>query len=57
VERALTAHELVKVRIDDTDRTRRAAAGEEICARTGAALVHRVGKIAILWRPRPRDDQ
>ena len=57
MERALTAHELVKVRIDDNDRERREVAAREICARTGATLVHRVGKIAILWRPRPRDDQ
>ena len=55
VERALTAHELIKVRIDDADRDQRVAAGEAICARTGAAAVHRVGKILILWRPRPQE--
>ena len=57
VERALTAHELIKVRIDDGDRDRRAAAATEICVSTDAALVHRVGKIAILWRPRPVDEE
>ena len=57
VERALTAHELIKVRIDDTDRDQRVAAGEAICERTGAAAVHRVGKILILWRPRPQDGE
>jgi RNA-binding protein YhbY len=31
------------------------AAGDELCARTGAAVVHRVGKILILWRPRPAE--
>jgi RNA-binding protein len=52
VDRALTAHELIKVRIPGEDRAERVALGDEICARAGAALVHRVGKILVLWRPR-----
>ena len=55
VERALTAHELIKVKVGTDDRADRIAIGEEICARTGAAAVHRVGKIIILWRPRPQN--
>ena len=55
VDRALTAHELIKVKIGTDDRANRAALGEEICARTGATAVHRVGKVVILWRPRPAD--
>ena len=55
VDRALTAHELIKVRIGAADRVDRLAIGDEICARTGAAAVHRVGKVLILWRPRPAD--
>jgi RNA-binding protein len=53
VDRALTAHELIKVKIGADDREQRVAIGDEICARTGAAAVHRVGKVLILWRPRP----
>jgi RNA-binding protein len=53
VERALSAHELIKVRIDASDRAQRVSDGDAICARTGASPVHRVGKILILWRPRP----
>ena len=53
VDRALTAHELIKVRIDDTEREQRVATGEAICARTDAVAVYRVGKIVVLWRPRP----
>ena len=52
VDRALTAHELIKVRIAGDDREARVAAGDELCERTGSAAVHRVGKILILWRPR-----
>lgn len=55
VERALTAHELIKVRIGGTDRDERAALGDEVAAATEAVVVHRVGKIVILWRPRPDD--
>ena len=55
VDRALTAHELIKVKIGTDDRADRVAIGDEICARTGATAVHRVGKVIILWRPRPTD--
>ena len=53
VDRALTAHELIKVRIGGTDRDERERLGDELAATTGAAVVHRVGKVLILWRPRP----
>jgi RNA-binding protein len=55
VDRALTAHELLKVKIASDDRADRVAIGDEICARTGATAVHRVGKVLILWRPREDD--
>jgi RNA-binding protein len=55
VDRALTAHELIKVKISVDDRAERVAAGDDLCARTGATAVHRVGKVIILWRPRERD--
>ena len=55
VDRALTAHELIKVKIGTDDRASRVALGDDLCARTGATAVHRVGKIIILWRPRPAD--
>lgn len=53
VDRALTAHELIKVRVSADDRDARKAFGEELAARSSAAVVHRVGKVLILWRPRP----
>ena len=55
LDRALTAHELIKVKVGTDDRANRVAIGEEICARAGATAVHRVGKVIILWRPRPID--
>jgi RNA-binding protein len=56
VDRALTAHELIKVKIAIDDRVTRVALGDEICARTDATAVHRVGKVLILWRPRPQNE-
>jgi RNA-binding protein len=55
IDRALSAHELIKVRIGSDDRDERVTIGEQIRERTGAAAVHRVGKILILWRPRPAE--
>ena len=50
-DRSLTAHELIKVKVGTDDREARVAMGDDIAARTGAAVVHRVGKVVILWRP------
>jgi RNA-binding protein len=55
LERALTAHGLIKVKINDPDRDGRETIADAICARTDAALVHRVGKVVVLWRPNPED--
>ena len=55
VDRALTAHELIKVKVGTDDRAARIAVGDEVCARTAAVPVHRVGKVLILWRPRGND--
>jgi putative YhbY family RNA-binding protein len=56
IDRALAAHELIKVRIDGEDREARVAIGDDICARTDATAVQRVGKILVLWRPRAQED-
>jgi putative YhbY family RNA-binding protein len=55
VERALTAHELIKVKIGDADRNARARLAAAICARTDAARVQQVGKVFVLWRPKPEE--
>jgi len=56
-DRALTAHELIKVKIGAADRGERAAIAEALCARTDATEVQRVGKVAVLWRPRPVEQE
>jgi len=53
VDRALTAHELIKVKILGDDREARETIGNQLCAGTDAAPVQRVGKVLVIWRPRP----
>ena len=57
IDRALNAHELIKVKILDGDREARETMGEDICARTDAAPVQRVGKVLVLWRPKPEEPE
>ncbi|MGA7538723.1 MAG: ribosome assembly RNA-binding protein YhbY [Steroidobacteraceae bacterium] len=52
-ERALTDHELIKIKAPGGDREARDALFAELARRTGSALVHRIGNVAVLYRPRP----
>lgn len=51
VGEALEHHELVKVKIAAGDREARDAMIGELTRRSGAALVQRIGHVAILYRP------
>jgi len=55
IDRALSAHELIKVRAGGDDRDARRTLMDAICARTGAEAVQHVGKVLVLWRPAPED--
>jgi len=55
VDRALTAHELIKVRAPAMDRKEREAAFESLCERTGADAVQSIGKVFVLFRK--KDEQ
>ena len=56
VDRALKAHELVKVKILGDDRHERAEVAAAIASRTDAAIVQSVGKVIVLWRPNPEEE-
>lgn len=56
VDRALTAHGLIKVKLAGADREKRDELTEMLCAETGAAAVQQVGRVLTLWRPRPDDE-
>jgi putative YhbY family RNA-binding protein len=53
IDRALTAHELIKVKVSGPDREAREALCDDIVSRAEAGEVQRVGKVLVLWRPRP----
>lgn len=53
IDRALKAHELIKVRVSGADREAREALLEEICRSTGAQAVQHIGKILVVFREDP----
>jgi RNA-binding protein len=53
IDVALKAHELIKVRVLGDDREQRDALATRICADLECAPVQHLGKVLILWRPRP----
>lgn len=52
IDRALKARELIKVKIL-ADRDARDEIAAALCARTESAIVQQVGKVLVLWRPKP----
>lgn len=53
IDRALTAHGLIKVRAGGSDRDEREAMLTSICDALSCASVHHLGKTLILFRPLP----
>lgn len=52
-DRALTAHELIKVRVLNDDRAERQTHLQALCAHLNAAPVQHIGKLLLLYRPAP----
>lgn len=55
-DRALRAHELIKVRVLGDDRALRQAMSTEICSALGCTAVQSIGKLLVLYRPKPIED-
>lgn len=55
IERALTDHELIKIRLVADDREQRKTMITTLCEQLHAACVQQVGHTAALYRPRPKD--
>ena len=53
IDIALKSHELIKIRVSGDDRERRKRMPGEICAALDASPVQHIGKIFVLFRPRP----
>jgi putative YhbY family RNA-binding protein len=54
VDRALEAHELIKLRVAGDDRDARERLLGEVCEATGAAPVQHIGKILVIYRAEPK---
>ena len=52
-ESTLSHHELIKVRVRVGDRQARDVIIGELCERSGASLVQRIGNMALLYRENP----
>jgi RNA-binding protein len=53
IDKALTDHELVKVKVVADDRAQKQAYMQRICESTDAVLIQAIGHIALLYRPNP----
>lgn len=54
IETALTAHELIKIRVNAADRRERRYLINQISRDTGAELIHRIGHVATFFRKNPQ---
>jgi RNA-binding protein len=50
---ALSAHGLIKVRVLGDDREQREAVYQQLCEELNAAPIQHIGKLLVLWRPKP----
>ncbi len=57
IDRCLTAHELIKVKLMGIEREDRAALLDQICAELKCAPVQHIGNILILWREKPAEEK
>jgi RNA-binding protein len=56
LERALSDHELVKVKLAVGTREARSAVADQICDRLGAELVQRIGNVIVILRRSEKPD-
>jgi putative YhbY family RNA-binding protein len=52
---SLASHELIKVKVFSDDREQREAMLAEICATLDAAPVQHIGKILVVYKPKPEE--
>lgn len=56
LNRALTDHELIKVKLAAGSREARSAMAVQLCEQTGATLVQSIGNVVLLLRPSTNPD-
>jgi RNA-binding protein len=53
INAALNAHGLIKIRVLGDDRTQREEMYQALADELGAAPIQHIGKLLVLWRPKP----
>ena len=53
IDAALNAHGLIKIRVLGDDRAQREAMYQQLADELGAAPIQHIGKLLVLWRPKP----
>jgi putative YhbY family RNA-binding protein len=54
---ALNAHGLIKVRVQGDDREARETVYRQLCDELNAAPIQHIGKLLVLWRPKPHKEK
>lgn len=57
IDRSLSAHELIKVKLHGIERDERAVLLNEICEHLGCAPVQHIGNVLVLWREQPEAEK
>jgi putative YhbY family RNA-binding protein len=57
VDAALNAHGLIKVRVFGDDRLERERIYDTLADDLGAAQIQHIGKLLVLWRPKPKKER
>ena len=57
IETALESHELMKVRFGEADREERRKLASVISESAGAELVQQIGRVAVFFRPRNKQNK
>lgn len=56
VDRALAAHELIKVKLHGIERDDRDTLMAEICGQLSCSPIQQIGNILVLWREKPEEE-
>ncbi|MEJ7929595.1 YhbY family RNA-binding protein [Ramlibacter sp. AN1015] len=54
---ALNAHGLIKIRVLGDDRAQREAIYQQLADELNAAPIQHIGKLLVLWRPKPKKER
>ena len=57
IDANLKSHELIKIRMLDEDREARASLAEAVCEAADAQPVQHIGKILVIYRPKPAEER